>query len=134
MAMGGPQEFSITEADARRRRDEFLARQFGGISRMRLRQAVEQGDVTVDGATVPPGHRLRGGETVVVALGELAPTAMTPEPIPIEILYEDDALAVVNKPAGMLSHPVRHHKSGTLANALAYHFNEGQGSRVEGRG
>jgi 23S rRNA pseudouridine1911/1915/1917 synthase len=120
-------EFAITEADARQRLDAFLALRFGGISRMRLRQAVDQGDVTVDGAPVVPGHRLRAGEVVVVELGVLQPTAMTPEAIPIEILYEDETLAVVNKPAGMLSHPVRHHKSGTLANALAYHFNEGGG-------
>jgi 23S rRNA-/tRNA-specific pseudouridylate synthase len=118
-------EFTITETDARRRLDEFLARQFGGISRMRLRQAVEQGQVTVGGAVVVPGHRLRMGERVAVEMGELAPTAMTPEAIPLEILYEDDVIAVVNKPAGMLSHPVRQFKTGTLANALAYHFNAG---------
>jgi 23S rRNA pseudouridine1911/1915/1917 synthase len=118
-------EFTIGEEDARRRLDAFLALRFGGISRMRLRQAVEQGEATVDGAVVVPGHRLRVGETVVVEMGELAPTAMTAEPIPLEILYEDAAVAVVNKPAGMLSHPVRQYKSGTLANALAYHFNAG---------
>jgi 23S rRNA pseudouridine1911/1915/1917 synthase len=122
---GERHEFEIDEGDARRRLDEFLARRFGGISRMRLRQAVEQGQVTVDGAASAPGHRLRLAERVVVDLGELAPTAMTPEAIPIEIVYEDEAIAVVNKPAGMLSHPVRQFKTGTLANALAYHFNTG---------
>jgi 23S rRNA pseudouridine1911/1915/1917 synthase len=117
------QVFTIGPAEARQRLDEFLAGRFGEISRMRLRQAITDGEVTLNGAAVHGGQRLEAGDRVSCCFRDLAPTAMTPEPIPLAILYEDEFLAVVAKPAGMPAHPTRHHKQGTLANALAHHFN-----------
>lgn len=119
--------FSIGPEGARRRLDEFLAERFGGISRMRLRQAIRDGEATVNGAVVPPGWRLAEGDRVACHFRHLGPTAMTPEPIPLSILFEDEQIAVVEKPSGMPSHPTPHHRSGTLANALAHHFNRGRG-------
>jgi 23S rRNA pseudouridine1911/1915/1917 synthase len=115
--------FAIGPPETRQRLDEFLAGRFGEISRMRLRQAIVDGEVTLNGAPTHGGHRLAVGDEVACCFRDLAPTAMTPEPIPLAILYEDESLAVVDKPAGMPAHPTRHHKGGTLANALAYHFN-----------
>jgi 23S rRNA pseudouridine1911/1915/1917 synthase len=115
--------FAIGPAEARQRLDEFLAMRFGEISRMRLRQAILDGEVSLNGASTHGGQRLAVGDEVACRFRDLAPTAMTPEPIPLAILYEDESLAVVDKPAGMPAHPTGHHKAGTLANALSYHFN-----------
>jgi len=120
----------IDADDAGRRLDNLLAERYPHISRMRLRQAIDQRDVTVDGERVPPGWRLAVGARVVARLAEVGPTAMTPEAIPLEILHEDEAIAIVVKPAGMVMHPVKHYRGGTLANALAHHFNQGGGPPV----
>ncbi|HEX8088770.1 MAG TPA: RluA family pseudouridine synthase, partial [Blastocatellia bacterium] len=79
------------------------------------------------------GLRLAAGDTIEFALAEGAPTAMDPEPVPLEILYEDSHIVVIVKPAGLLVHPTRNIKRGTLANALAYHLNKDfyEGSELE---
>jgi 23S rRNA pseudouridine1911/1915/1917 synthase len=112
------------------RLDAFLAARFGGISRMRLRQAIAEGDVTVEGVVRTAGWKLRAGNVVQVRLEDVGPTAMTPEAIPVPVLFEDEHLAVVEKPAGMVAHPTKHWRGGTLANALSYHFNRQRGAPV----
>jgi 23S rRNA pseudouridine1911/1915/1917 synthase len=112
------------------RLDAFLAARFGGISRMRLRQAIAEGDVTVEGVVRTAGWKLRAGNVVQVRLEDVGPTAMTPEAIPVPVLFEDEHLAVVEKPAGMVVHPTKHWRGGTLTNALAYHFNRQPGAPV----
>jgi 23S rRNA pseudouridine1911/1915/1917 synthase len=120
-------EFRIGPAEARRRLDEVVAARLGEISRMRLRQAIRDGEVVLNGATVHGGHRVAEGDRVGYAFRDLGPTAMTPEPIPLSILYEDVHLLAVDKPAGMAAHPTPHHRTGTLANALTDHLNRGRG-------
>lgn len=118
-------ELFVVGAEAEGRRlDEFLAARLHGLSRMRIAGLVAAGACAVNGGAAPAGRRLAAGDVVEVAaeVGEV-PNAMTPEPLPLEVVYEDAHLAVVNKPAGMLAHPTRGVKTGTLANALAYHFN-----------
>jgi 23S rRNA pseudouridine1911/1915/1917 synthase len=117
------EQLQVGPAEAGLRLDAFLAAHYGGISRMRLRQAIAQGDVTVNQVDRTAGWKLRAGDLVQVRLGEVGPTAMTPEAIPVPILYEDADLAVVEKPAGMVAHPTAHWRGGTLANALVHHFN-----------
>jgi 23S rRNA pseudouridine1911/1915/1917 synthase len=90
---------------------------------MRLRQATQSGEVLLNGELVHGGHRVAEGDHVRFAFRDLGPTAMTPEPIPLAVLHEDDHLIAVDKPAGMAAHPTPHHRTGTLANALAYHLN-----------
>jgi 23S rRNA pseudouridine1911/1915/1917 synthase len=124
------EELQVSPGEAGQRLDAFLAGRFGGISRMRLRQAIAQGDVTVDDVARTAGWKLRAGDTVQVRLGDVGPTAMTPEAIPVPILYEDAHLAVVEKPAGMVAHPTAHWRGGTLVNALAHHFNQSSGAPV----
>jgi 23S rRNA pseudouridine1911/1915/1917 synthase len=120
-----PQQFRfyITPAEGGRRLDEFLAAQLGGLSRMRIAALLESGACLVNRIAAPAGYHLTPGDHIELTFDDATPTAMSPEPIPLEILHEDDHLVVVVKPAGMLVHPTRSVKTGTLLNGLAYHLN-----------
>jgi len=130
-------QFLITNEDAGRRLDGFLASRFGGLSRMRITNLIAQGGAFVNRAPAQSGYRVEAGDLVEIAIEDQGPTAMDPEPIPLEIVYEDSHLIVVVKPEGMLVHPTRSVKGGTLANALAYHLNkqfydnENPGTRIK---
>jgi len=121
-------QFQIEQPDAGRRLDEFFASRFGGLSRMRIANLIEDGACLVNGAVARAGYHVLAGDAVDVFFAEGAPTSMTPEPIPLEIVFEDEHLIVVVKPGGMLVHPTMSVKTGTLANALAYYLNK---SRIE---
>lgn len=112
------------------RLDAYLASQIEGWSRARLQRLIENEDVLVNGKVSKPSYKLREHDEIEVEL--IAPPAdfFTPENIPLEIVYEDDVLVVVNKPAGLVVHPAAGTPSGTLANALAYHFQQLPGSNV----
>jgi 23S rRNA pseudouridine1911/1915/1917 synthase len=116
-------QFCITQEDARQRLDVFLAARFGGLSRIRINNLLNAGACSVNQQTQSAGYHLKVGDWVEMTLDEGAPTAMSPENIALEILYEDQQFLVVVKPTGMLVHPTRNVKSGTLLNALAYHLN-----------
>lgn len=108
--------------DAGVRLDAFLAGYIEGWSRSRLQRLIEDGDVLVNGKQAKASYKLRESDEIDVELTE-APTArFEPEDIPLEIVYEDDHLAVIDKPAGMVVHPGAGITSGTLANAIAWHF------------
>jgi len=121
-------QFEITSRDAGQRLDEFLASRFATVSKMRLATLIETGRCKVNYETGRAGYRIVIGDQVEMSLDGDVPTAMSAEAIPIERAYEDDHLAVVVKPSGMLVHPTSRVKTGTLANALTYHFNK---SRIE---
>jgi len=122
--MGNPQITRIGSEHAGSRLDVYLASQFEGWSRARLQRLIENEDVLVNGKAAKPSYKLREHDEIEVEL--IAPPAdfFAPENIPIEIVYEDETLAVVNKPAGLVVHPASGTPSGTLANALAYHFQQ----------
>jgi len=120
----GALAFEIAEEDAGARLDAFLAARVRGVSRTALKRAVEDGDVLVGGRAAKPSHRLRAGERVEVELPAPPASELTPEDIPLDIAYEDEDVVVVNKPAGMVVHPAAGVNSGTLANALAFHFKQ----------
>jgi 23S rRNA pseudouridine1911/1915/1917 synthase len=104
------------------RLDQWLAQKLPQYSRNRLKSWIEAGAVTVDGAQVEPRHKLRGAEAVYVRpVAAPEQGAYAPEDIPLDILYEDAALLVVNKPAGLVAHPAAGNWSGTLLNALLHH-------------
>jgi 23S rRNA pseudouridine1911/1915/1917 synthase len=106
------------------RLDAFLAARLHELSRMRIAALIEAGAAHINQEASPAGRKLRAGDAVTVRLAaEPAPNSMTPEPLPLKIVYEDAHLVVVVKPAGMLMHPTRGVKTGTLANALAFHLN-----------
>jgi len=113
---------NITASDAGQRLDAFLASQISHWSRARLQRLIEDGDVLVNGQTVKPSYKLRNDDQVEIDLVPLPTAQFAPENIQLEIIFEDDTLVVVNKPAGLIVHPGAGVISGTLANALAYHF------------
>jgi len=107
--------------DAGQRIDKFISDQIPDISRTYVQELLKSGDITVDLKTVKPNYRLSGGEKILVNVLEPEPIEVKPEAIPLEILYEDQDVIVVNKPRGMVVHPAPGHTSGTLVNALLYH-------------
>ena len=114
--------FSVSAAAAGERLDAFLAARVEGWSRARLQRLIQDGDVLVNRNAVKPSFKIHDGDEIEVELTAAPAAAFVPEDIPLEILYEDEDLVVVNKPAGMVVHPAAGVESGTLANALAFHF------------
>jgi 23S rRNA pseudouridine1911/1915/1917 synthase len=123
-------QFQIETGTAGQRLDEYLATQLGRLSRMRIASLLTLGACRVNQTAAHAGYKLNKGDLVEFAFEEGAPTAMEPEAIALEIVFEDEHLVVVVKPAGMLVHPTRGVKSGTLANALAFHLNQPSNSRA----
>jgi 23S rRNA pseudouridine1911/1915/1917 synthase len=117
-----PVELTIEATEAGCRLDAFLASRFPDYSRVHLRRVISAGGVTVDDRGGKPAYRLKVGQRVVVVLPEIPREAPRPENIPLNILYQDEHVVVVNKPAGMAVHPARGHWSGTLTGALQFHF------------
>jgi len=116
--------FSAGLADAGARLDAFLAARVEGISRTRLKHAIEDGDVLVAGRAAKPSYKLRAGDAVELETPAPPASNFTPEDIPLSVVCEDDALIVIDKPAGLVVHPAAGVSSGTLANALAFHFKQ----------
>jgi 23S rRNA pseudouridine1911/1915/1917 synthase len=114
--------FNIDETSVDSRLDSYLASQIPTWSRARLQRLIETEDVVVNGRSAKPSYRLRKGDEIEVELTAPQVESFTPENIPIDVVYEDDTLMVVNKPAGLVVHPAAGIHSGTLANALAFHF------------
>ncbi|HSP61727.1 MAG TPA: RluA family pseudouridine synthase [Pyrinomonadaceae bacterium] len=119
-----PLTFSVTAEDAGERLDVFLAAHIEGWSRARLHRLIENADVLVNGSVSKPAHKLRANDHLEIELTPTPSTSFAPEDIPVEVVYEDDDLIVVNKPAGIVVHPAAGVDSGTLANALAFHFQQ----------
>ena len=117
-----PVELTVTAAETGCRLDAFLAAHFPDYSRVHLRRVIMAGGVKIDGRGGKPAYRLKPEQCVSICLPEMPRESPRPENIPLEILYEDEHVAVVNKPPGMVVHPARGHWSGTLASALQFHF------------
>src|SRR5690606_2982386 len=119
---GEPVEVVVDEINAGGRLDAVLGKEHDVLSRSRIKDLILSGAVSIDGKTVSePKYRLKTGETIVL----LAPPPEDPEPqgqdIPLDILYEDDDLIVINTPVGMVVHPAPGSRDGTLVNALIFH-------------
>jgi 23S rRNA pseudouridine1911/1915/1917 synthase len=107
---------------AGKRIDAYLASRYPDYSRSVVKKVIDVGAVLVNGQPVKASYKVRLGDRICIWLPELADDAPTPEDIPISVVYEDAALTVVNKPAGMVVHPAKGHWSGTLVNALQFHY------------
>lgn len=114
------EEYIVAAEDVGKRIDVFLA-QVAGITRSAAVKAVEDGSLTVDGVCVSKNHKLREASVVSLVRKQAEECEAIPENIPIDILYEDDDIIVVNKAKGMVVHPAAGNFSGTLVNALLYH-------------
>jgi len=118
--MNETQIFDFTVETSGERLDKTLVAHLGEIlTRSQLQALIKDGSVTIDGKNIKQGVRLKGGEQIRVVVPPIPiDTTVAPEPIPLEILYEDDDLAVINKPAGLIVHPGVNDETGTLVNAL----------------
>jgi 23S rRNA pseudouridine1911/1915/1917 synthase len=114
--------FKVESGDVDSRLDSFLAARIPSWSRARLQRLIENEDVVVNGKNTKPSYRLRQGDQIEVELTVLPVNSFEPEEIPLDVVYEDETLIVINKPAGLVVHPAAGIHSGTLANALAFHF------------
>ena len=118
----GQSAFTITEDDQGARLDKWLSERLEGLTRTRLKALIEEGALSRNGDVfTDPSYKLRVGDAILLTMPDLAPPTPKPEAIPLEIAYEDDALIVVNKPAGMVVHPAAGNWTGTLVNALIAH-------------
>ena len=112
---------TVAHAEAGTRLDRWLAGRLPDLSRTRLRALIEGGQVRVGGHAVKAAHRLRAGERVEVFIPPPPPETMAPEAIPLRIVLEDEDVLVVDKPAGMVTHPGAGQRTGTLAAAALAH-------------
>ncbi len=115
------QELTVGPADGGQRLDTWLHSQLPDYSRSRLQGLIKKGHVRVDGAGVRPHSPTRAGAVVTVTCPPVESVELSAEAIPLEIVYEDSDLVVVNKPAGLVVHPAVGNWSGTLVNALLHH-------------
>ena len=113
-----------TEEAKGKRLDAFLADSTEELTRSAAAQLIETGGVLVDGRPAAKSLRLSGGETVELTLPEPEPIDAVPQNIPLDVVYEDEDVIVVNKPAGLVVHPAPGHPDGTLVNALLYHIHD----------
>ena len=104
--------------------DLYLTHHVENASRSKVQQAIVAGAVLVNGKQVKPSYHVTGGESIDITLSAPPPPDVYPENIPLDILYEDESLIVINKPAGMVTHPAFGHYTGTLVNALLFHCHE----------
>lgn len=104
--------------------DQYLAKRFSDYSRAFFQKLIKQEKVLVDGKSIKISSKIRAGQEVHISLPKLEALHLQPEHIQLDVLYEDDYLAVINKAAGYVVHPSRGHMSGTIVNALLSHFDE----------
>ncbi len=117
-------EYSLVAASSGLRLDRFVAEHCSELSRTHAQELINAGQVTVNGRPAKPSLKLEAGDRVEVTVPPEAPSTLKPEAIPLDILYEDDDLLVVNKPAGMTVHPAPGHPGHTLANAVLARYPE----------
>ncbi|MDH4209544.1 MAG: RluA family pseudouridine synthase [Anaerolineae bacterium] len=114
--MEGTVRLTVTEPAGRV--DRFVAERVSHLSRSQIKQLIMDGLVTVNGEVVKASHRLEQGDQVLLRTPEAEQVVLVPEPTPLSVVYEDQDLLVVDKPAGLVVHPAPGHRGGTLVNAL----------------
>ena len=113
---------TVAENEAGERLDRVLARHVAELSRSRLKALIENGAVTLDGRTIrDPSHRVNSGVAIVLDVPPPEPAKPAAEPIPLNVVYEDDDIIVIDKPRNLVVHPAAGHWTGTLVNALIAH-------------
>ncbi|MFP4052640.1 MAG: RluA family pseudouridine synthase, partial [Phycisphaerae bacterium] len=117
-------QINIKKVLTNKRLDKYLSGRLGKVSRAALQRYIKEGDVTVNGQVVKPSYTIRAGDAIDMMLPEQKPPEITPEPIPLDVVYEDDDLLAINKQPDIIVHPARGNWSGTLVNALAYYFQQ----------
>lgn len=113
--------FEVTEQDCNDRIDKFLAQKLEGQSRSYIQKLVKDGMVLVSGKPIKSNYKVSNGDCLQVTIPQPEKPNIEPENIPLDILYEDSEVLVINKPKGMVVHPAAGHYSGTVVNAVMYH-------------
>jgi 23S rRNA pseudouridine1911/1915/1917 synthase len=121
-------EFVITEGEKPKRLDVFLANRERDLSRSAIQRLIEKGRVQLNGGPARASQKIKPGDRITFDVPKAEPLELHGEPIPLDILHEDDALLVLNKPAGLVVHPAPGHWTGTLVNALLHHFETSGGT------
>lgn len=114
-------EYELTVEASGQRLDKYLAEEIADLSRSRIKELVQAGEVLVNGKKSKVSYNVQKGDLIQVTVLPLEPLALEAENIPLDIVYEDEDVIVVNKPQGMVVHPAAGHPSHTLVNALLYH-------------
>ena len=131
-AREGEEFWTLTVVDGEAQRLDTLVARESKLSRTRVHELIAAGRITVDGRIPKKSEQPRVGSRIAVSVPSPEPTEIPAEPIPLDILYEDSALCVVNKPAGMVTHPAPGHRTGTLVNAIMHAIGDlsGVGGRL----
>lgn len=111
-------EFLVSTKEASCRLDHYLKKRFPTLSRSRLQTLIKKAEITVNDRPVKPSYRLRPQDQVRLDIPSYEPPKIQPQAIPLDVIYEDDSVLLINKPAGMVVHPAPGHYEGTLVNAL----------------
>lgn len=119
-------EFVITAGESRKRLDHFLVHREPQISRSGIQRLIQLGRIRVNARPVKPGRKVKSGDRITIDPPEPQRLVVEGHPVPLDVVYEDDWLIVVNKPPGVVVHPTSGHWSGTLMNALLAHFHSGE--------
>ncbi len=114
--------FVVDKGQSPMRIDKYIVMKTESISRNRIQSAIAAGNITVNGNPVKPSYKIKPGDTIVVLLPYPSEFEIIPEEIPLDIIYEDNDVLVINKPAGLVVHPGYGNYTGTLVNGLAYYF------------
>ncbi len=114
-------DITVPPGKIRERLDVFLTHHIENATRSKVQQAIKQGSITVNGKIVKTSYKISPGELIHVSIPKPIPPDVIPENIPLDIIFEDEHLLVVNKPAGMVTHPAFSNYTGTLVNALLFY-------------
>ena len=117
-------ELEVLEEDLNIRIDKFLSSKLTDFSRSYLQDLIKEGYVFVNEEHIKPSYKLEENDKVIVYLKPIENLEVKPENIPLDIIYQDSSIAIINKPVGMVVHPSAGHHSGTLVNAILYHIKD----------
>lgn len=123
--MSSDTSITVAKDESGTRLDAYLVQRIDDVSRAQIQRAIENGDITVNDLDSKASYKVRSGDEIQVDIPPLLPLLATPEDIPLDIVFEDDHLIVINKPAGMVVHPGAGITTGTLANALVHYLGQG---------
>ncbi|MCX6537427.1 MAG: RluA family pseudouridine synthase [Acidobacteria bacterium] len=117
-------DLTVDAEQAGQRLDQFVVALVPGQSRSQVQRLIKEGQIRLGEKSVRSNHQVRAGDLVIVDVPDPSPATPVPEALPIDVLFEDSDVIVVNKPAGMVVHPAPGHAAGTLVNALLHHVND----------
>src|ERR1041385_5538103 len=103
------------------RLDKYLVTRFPKVSRTTIQRLIKQGDVTVNGRPTKASYEMEDADVIEIVFPAPVPYDVTPENIPLDVIFEDDYVLAINKPAGIIAHPAHRTQGGTIANALAFY-------------